>query len=216
MAPPVVPDSPRADGREDADEQRSCDDPTGSLRPRTVARCSNHTRGIADIGPCHTGAHILPVANPRERSARPVRPRRAASPSCRTPQGSRALPPVSSHSPSSDRALTTTRARVSAPQGRTPRWRNAWPHRSLPRMRRRAKVMRARACVMPRRWGPGGSHPETLLRLLFVTRVRLQCREGQRAPLERRTSGLAPVAGHALGADRDRTAVGRCDLPQHE
>jgi hypothetical protein len=48
----------------------------------------------------------------------PAPPLHAANPSGRTPQGSPSLPPVSSHSPSSDRALTTTHARLPAPQDR--------------------------------------------------------------------------------------------------
>jgi hypothetical protein len=59
-----------------------------------------------------------PAARPSCDHTPPASPRHAASPSSRTPQGSPSLPPVSSHPPSSDRALTTTRARLPAPQDR--------------------------------------------------------------------------------------------------
>ena len=59
---------------------------------------------------------------PRDRLVITPRQRRRSTQRARqrhTPQGSPSLPPVSSQPPSSDRALTTTRARVPAPQDRT-------------------------------------------------------------------------------------------------
>jgi hypothetical protein len=73
---------------------------------------------------------------PRHRLVITIRQRRrlhAARPASRTPRGSPSLPPLSSHSPSSDRALTTTRARLQGPQDRTVGrdaghpWEKRWP-----------------------------------------------------------------------------------------
>src|SRR6185437_4620777 len=60
-----------------------------------------------------------PAAPPSCDHTRPAPPLHAASRPGHTPQGSPSLPPVSSRSPSSDRALTSTRDRVPAPQDRT-------------------------------------------------------------------------------------------------
>ncbi len=60
-----------------------------------------------------------PAAPPSCDHRPPTPPWHAASPSRHTPQGSPSLPPLSSRSPSSDRALPSTRPGVPAPQDRT-------------------------------------------------------------------------------------------------
>ena len=114
---PDTPSRPASHAPDRPGSARASDRPAHRSSPRTGPPAAAAAHAPAARRPPPPAPR--PNARPSCDHTPPAPPPHAASPSSHTPQGSPSLPPASSRPASSDRASTTTRARVPAPQDRT-------------------------------------------------------------------------------------------------